>query len=126
MADALARAKEIEEEELPGLRGMQEKEGSSNQFVALLSRARLMAKEAELAEEWGAIAMQFSAKDTNLDKIKSLVTHGVDVNVLGPEETDEATWTPLHVAAWHNQVEAAQLLIDLGAKVEARDENVNT
>ena len=65
--------------------------------------------EAELAEEWGGIAMNFSLKDTKLDKIKTLVTHGVDVNVLGPKDSCIATWTPLHIAAWHNQPQAAQL-----------------
>ena len=77
--------------------------------------------EAELAEEWGAIAMHFSPLLGDLDKIKSLVTHGVDVNVLGPKDSCTATWTPLHVAAEYNQPKAAQLLIDLGAKLEAKD-----
>ena len=45
---AKARADEIEAEELPRIQKMMDAEGH-NQFVLLLSRARIMAKEAELA-----------------------------------------------------------------------------
>lgn len=33
---------------------------------------------------------------------------------------DPDDWTPLHVAAWYNQVETVELLLDYGADVNAR------
>ena len=70
---ATARAGEIQREEIPLLQKILESEGE-NQFVCLLTRARLMAKEAELAlfvaQAEGQLAdadlkNAFAALDTN-------------------------------------------------------------
>ena len=79
--------------------------------------------EAALAEEWGTKALHFAAKGSGPKGgsscvIKSLLTHGVDINA--PDAEGKA---PLHTAAWHNNAETAQLLIDLGAKLEAKDQD---
>ena len=79
--------------------------------------------EAALAEEWGTKALHFAAKGSGPKggsscAIKSLLTHGVNINA--PDADGKA---PLHTAAWHNQAEVAQLLIDLGAKLEAKDQD---
>jgi len=70
-----ARAGQIETQELPGLRASLKTDGS-NQFVCLLTRARVMAKEAELAlfksQAEGQVAnadlcAMFNRLDTNRD-----------------------------------------------------------
>ena len=61
---ATARAREIESNELPSLKAMMDAE-VSNQFVTLLSRARLMAKEAELALFQSQAEGQISVADLN-------------------------------------------------------------
>ena len=61
---ASARVEEIQKEELPKLRQMMEAEGS-NQFLMLISRARMMAKEAELQLFKSQAEGQIAAADIN-------------------------------------------------------------
>ena len=41
--------------------------------------------------------------------------------MLPPCSPPQRQWTPLHYAALHNSVDAAKVLIDRGAQVDARD-----
>ena len=41
--------------------------------------------------------------------------------MLPPCSPPQAQWTPLHKAAAYNRVDAAKVLIDRGAQVDARD-----
>ena len=56
-------------------------------------------------------------------EVVSLASAGVDVDVKA-EWYDE--WTPLHYAAYSSQKEVAELLIDKGADVNAKDKNGKT
>ena len=54
----------------------------------------------------------------NIEAVKQHLAAGVDVDVKA-ESSDE--WTPLHYAAYSSQKEVAELLIDKGADVNAKD-----
>jgi ankyrin repeat protein len=59
--------------------------------------------------------LMWAAFQNDLPMIRFLLNHGADPN--------KGTFfgTPLSQAAWHDHVEAAQLLLDNGARVDARD-----
>ena len=59
----------------------------------------------------------------NIEAVKQHLAAGVDVDVKA-EWYDE--WTPLHYAAYSSQKEVAELLIDKGADVNAKDKNGKT
>ena len=59
----------------------------------------------------------------NIEAVKQHLAAGVDVDVKA-ESSDE--WTPLHYAAYSSQKEVAELLIDKGADVNAKDKNGKT
>ena len=77
---AKARALEIEREELPRIQKMMDAEGN-NQFVLLLSRARKMAKEAELELFKAQAEGQISAADLQTTFSKLDTDHDVSVCV---------------------------------------------
>ena len=54
-------------------------------------------------------------KTGSLDKIKTAVGQGADVNAV-----DDAKWTPLHVAALRGNVSIIEFLVDRGAKLNAK------
>jgi ankyrin repeat protein len=57
----------------------------------------------------------------NIDIVKLLITKGADVN-----KAAYAGFTPLHYAAYNNQLKIAILLIDYGADVDAEDNQGKT
>ena len=87
---------EIEKEELPKLRLMMEAEGS-NQFLLLISRARMMAKEAELQLFKSQSEGQIAAADIN-DAF-----HKLDANHDGSISKDEFLKGATDVL-FHNQL----------------------
>ena len=93
---ASARVLEIEKEELPKLRLMMEAEGS-NQFLLLISRARMMAKEAELQLFKSQSEGQIAAADIN-DAF-----HKLDANHDGSISKDEFLKGATDVL-FHNQL----------------------
>jgi len=69
------------------------------------------------------ISIHDAAGEGNIEAVKQHLAAGTDVDVKA-EWYDE--WTPLHYAAYSSQKEVAELLIDKGADVNAKDKNGKT
>jgi len=65
----------------------------------------------KLDEESGLSALHYAVAGNHQDAIKLLIKYKANVNLKSKEK-----WTPLHWAALMEQPEAAQLLIQAGAK----------
>ena len=71
---------------------------------------------------WKEFESKVDKKKPNLDNLKVILESGlVDVNA---KRNDDST--PLHLAAWENSLEIAQLLISSGAEVNAKDNSGET
>lgn len=57
-------------------------------------------------------------KDEDLSKIKFLLGHGADIELIGYNG-----WRPLHLAAYRNACNAANLFLEHGAGINARTES---
>ncbi|WP_369750967.1 ankyrin repeat domain-containing protein [Pontibacter sp. BAB1700] len=62
-----------------------------------------------------------AARRGDLTLLKQLIAEGVDVNEPGPRG-----FTPLIIATYNNQPEAARMLLEAGADVNAQDQAGNT
>ncbi len=79
---------------------------------------RMIPEHAEyLAKKPGHIRLIEAAEEGNLELIRQLVESGVDIDAF-----DFPTGTALCAAAANNQIEAAKLLIELGADLEKTDD----
>jgi len=55
----------------------------------------------------------------NLQDVKSLIKRGADINA----QDKFSGWTPLHFAAFYNELDALKLLVQLGADVNTQDKS---
>ena len=62
------------------------------------------------------VSLHVAAEEGDMDKVKSLLERGVDVNARDANEQ-----TPLHVAAVKGNVDVVRLLIEQGAEVDPCD-----
>jgi len=60
--------------------------------------------------------LHFAAQNGNVEEIKQIVAEGCDIN-----RFDDIGYTPLHYAIKVENLEVAQLLINMGADVNAHD-----
>ena len=72
-------------------------------------------------DEFGRSELHYAAVDGNMDKARTALSAGADVNL-----ADKSGWTPLHAAAQSQSAPMVGLLIDRGADVHAMDRHGNT
>ena len=65
-----------------------------------------------------------AAKNGNIGAVRQHLASGADVNLL--RKWGGKTWTTLHWAAWGGRKETAELLIEKGAEVNAKDDGDET
>jgi len=68
-------------------------------------------------EQAPAISLHEAARDGDLERVKSLVSKGADVNAMD----NRLAGTPLHLAAYYAHPDVVQFLISKGANVNARN-----
>lgn len=83
--------------------------------VALLLNA---GADASVFENHGWSAVHFAAHRGNIEGLRALHRHGVDLDLRNPGNRGE---TPLMIAACYGQLDAVRLLIELGADPRATD-----
>jgi hypothetical protein len=66
-------------------------------------------------EKVTALHLELLLAYESIDMTKLLLSHGADPNA----KTSLSRWTPLHIAAWHDHIPQAKLLLDAGAALEA-------
>jgi ankyrin repeat protein len=72
-------------------------------------------------EDWyEAERLHRAAEDGDVDAVRALLAEGVPLN-----DFDVISYTPLHYAVKSDQIEIAAMLLDAGASVDARDEEMN-
>src|SRR4051794_6931674 len=72
-------------------------------------------------DEFGRSELHYAARDGNVDKARSELAAGADVNA-----ADANGWTPLHFAAQAQSAPTVRLLLERGADVHASDAHGNT
>lgn len=71
----------------------------------------------EASPAYGSTGLQSASYNDQTECMALLLTHGADINLsVGPDQG-----TPLHQAALHDSINAAQLLIASGAELETRN-----
>jgi len=70
-------------------------------------------------DNWGHTALENSVANNQPDVLRLLLGYGLDANILG---RDDINIPPLHIAAVQDALECAQILLDHGAHIDAKDE----
>lgn len=70
-------------------------------------------------DNWGNTALENSVAKNQPEVLKLLLERGFDANTLG---RDDINTPPLHIAAVQDALECAQILLDHGAEIDAKDE----
>lgn len=70
-------------------------------------------------DNWGHTALENSVANNQPDVLRLLLGYGLDANTLGRDDIDTP---PLHIAAVQDALECAQILLDYGAHIDAKDE----
>jgi hypothetical protein len=89
--------------------------GTKGETVALLLDA---GADANVFESHGWSAAHFAAHRDNVEGLRALHRHGVDLDLRNPGNRGE---TPLMIAACYGQLNAIRVLIELGANPRATD-----
>jgi len=63
--------------------------------------------------------LHIAAEDGNLEKVKSLVSEGFDLNAFD----EDLSLTPLHCAAKNENIDVVKFLIAAGAEINTHDED---
>ncbi len=79
-----------------------------------------MDKGFEEIDNFGRSQLFYAIADKDLNAVKQLLKKGFD-----PKLIDQNGMTSLHMAAWHLQTEAAQILLQAGAQVNVIDRHGN-
>ncbi len=85
--------------------------GDSNALTELLKR---QGSPTDL--DRGRSALHYAVGSRRVEAVRVLLEHGADVNA-----TDERGWTPLHHAAFQEDEEIVQCLVDAGAERDLRE-----
>lgn len=70
-------------------------------------------------DNWGHTALENSVAKNQPEILRLLLRHGFHANSLG---RDDINIPPLHIAAAQDALECAQILLDQGAEIDAKDE----
>lgn len=84
-----------------------------------LARVRSLLQQGvnpDARDSYGGTALHAAMFQRDTRIVELLITHGFDVNAVGPRNG----YTPLHDAIWANNLEAARLLLDHGARTDIK------
>jgi ankyrin repeat protein len=106
--------------------------GAKLDFIAALNLGRFDLAEAMLREDPGrvgrdgrdTIALHLATSGKNVDAVRWLISHGVDVNA--KRKLWDCNHTALHIVAAEGGLEIARLLLDAGADPSIRDDTYNS
>lgn len=76
----------------------------------------------DLRERAAARNIHMAALHGDVERVREFLDEGISANVRFPRDGK----TPLHWAAWNKRTEVARLLLERGAKVDAREDNGST
>jgi ankyrin repeat protein/beta-lactamase regulating signal transducer with metallopeptidase domain len=85
-------------------------------LLTLLTAPTALVLTARAGTKATTMPLHQAAADGDIDKVKSLISKGVDVNT-----KDEKGWTPLHTASYYGRKDIAVFLIAKGGNINDKD-----
>ena len=112
----------------PGIVSMLQEAGAKLDFIAALNLARYDLAGAMLRDDPSrigprgrdTIALHLAAARKNVETLRWLIAHGVDVNA--KRELWACNYTALHIIAADGRLDIARMLLDAGADPNIRDD----